>query len=439
MSAQSRTNARSALRVLLATAILSASMLVPAKRGPDDPQLPGEVLVQLRSSAALGPLLAKYQLGVVSQFGTRPIYRLALLGTTDVGAKIDALLTEFNVLEAEPNAIHQSPEARRINAWAIGTPTAYATQWAPQAMRLPEAQLLSTGAGIRVAVLDTGVDKLHPALAGKLMPGFDFVDFDNDPSEVGDPVANISFGHGTHVAGLVAMVAPNAKIMPLRVLDADGVGNAWVLAEAILYAIDPDGNPATNDGAHVINMSLGSFNRTHILDTVGRLATCDIAAVIIDPLDPLADPGYNGDRLRCSGSNGAVIVAAAGNDGSKDVREYPAAEGVYGLIAVTASTVTKQLANFSNFGSWVHIAAPGEGITSSVPGGGYGAWSGTSMAAPLTAGAAALVRAADPGLGPKDVTRRLIRISANLCGTKLRQVDAAAALTKVVPIDTVCP
>ena len=439
MSAQTRPCIGCALRALLATAILSASMLASPKGGLADPQLPGEVLVQLRSTATLGPLLTKYQLSVVSQFGTRPIFRLMLIGDTDVGAKIDALLTEFNVLEAEPNAIHQSPEARKISAWTIGTPTAYTTQWAPQALRLPEAQLLSTGAGVRVAILDTGVDKLHPALAGKLMPGFDFVDFDSDPSEVGDPVANISFGHGTHVAGLVAMVAPNAKIMPLRVLDADGAGNAWVLADAILYAIDPDGNPATDDGAHVINMSLGSFSRTHILDTVGKLATCDIAAVIIDPLDPFADPGYNGDRLRCSGSNGAVIVAAAGNDGSRDVREYPAAEGVYGLIAVTASTVNKQLANFSNFGSWVHIAAPGEGITSAVPGGGYGTWSGTSMAAPLTAGTVALVRAANPELSAKDVARRIIRASANLCGTKLREVDAAAALQDIQPPPASCP
>lgn len=438
MSAQSRTKIGRALRALLATAVLSASMLAPATGGPADPQLPGEVLVQLRSTAALGPLLAKYQLSVVSQFGTRPIYRLMLVGATDVGAVIDALLTELAVLEAEPNAIHQSPEARRISAWTIGTPTAYATQWAPQALRLPEAQLLSTGAGVRVAVLDTGVDKLHPALAGRLLPGFDFVDFDNDPSEVGNAAANVSFGHGTHVAGLVAIVAPNARIMPLRVLDADGTGNAWVLAEAILYAIDPDGNPATNDGAHVINMSLGSFSRTHILDTVAKLATCDILPVA-DPLDALADPGYNGDRNRCNAFSGAVIVAAAGNDASRDVRQYPAAEGAYGLIAVTASNVNSRLASFSNTGTWVHIAAPGEGITSAVPGGGYGTWSGTSMAAPLTAGTAALVRAANPELSAKDVARRIIRASANLCGTKLREVDAAAALQDMPPAPTNCP
>ena len=67
--------------------------------------------------------------------------------------------------------------------------------------------------------------------------------------------ANLGFGHGTHVAGLVALTAPDAKIVPYRVLDENGEGNVWVLAEALLRAIDPDGNPAKDDGAHVINIS----------------------------------------------------------------------------------------------------------------------------------------------------------------------------------------
>ena len=426
-----------ALRALLAFAILLAGTTIQAKAGTPDPDVPGEILVQLRSTGALDQLLAKYPIRVVSQFGTRPIYRFMLLGAAGVEETIAALHAELNVLIAEPNFIHQSPEARRINSWAIGTPGAYTAQWAPQALRLSEAQRLSTGSGMRVAVLDTGVDRLHPALAGKLLPGFDFVNFDNDPSEVGN-TSNISFGHGTHVAGLVALVAPNAKIMPLRVLDADGVGNAWVLAEAMLYAVDPDGNPATDDGAHVLNISLGSTSRTNILDTVAKLATCDILPVA-DPLDDLADPGYDGDRNRCNAFSGAVVVAAAGNDASPKVRQYPAAEGAYGLIAVAASNVNSRLASFSNTGMWIHIAAPGEGITSAVPGGGYGTWSGTSMAAPLTAGTAALVRAANPELSAKDVARRIIRASANLCDTKLREVDAAAALQDIQPPPTSCP
>lgn len=94
-------------------------------------------------------------------------------------------------------------------------------------------------AGVTVAVLDTGVDPNHPAFAGRLALGFDFVDFDADPREEGVAGVHAGYGHGTHVTGLIALVAPDAKIMPVRVLDQDGVGNIWVLAEGLLYASIP--------------------------------------------------------------------------------------------------------------------------------------------------------------------------------------------------------
>ena len=212
-----------------------------------------------------------------------------------------------------------------------------------------------------------------------------------------------------------------------------------VLAEAMLYAVDPDGNPNTDDGAQVINLSLGSLSRTHLLDTVAKLASCALPTVITEPADDLSDPGYNGDKARCTSFGGAVVVAAAGNDGTDRTPEYPAAEGAYGLLAVAASGANSRLASFSNFGSWVHLAAPGDRITSSVPGGGFGTWSGTSMAAPLVAGTAALVLGLDPTLTPDDVARRLVRRTAALCGTQLRQVDAAAAVLNQAPAATTCP
>lgn len=135
------------------------------------------------------------------------------------------------------------------------------------------------------------------------------------------------------------------------------------------------------------------------------------------------------DKARCSRFGGAVVVAAAGNDGSDSVREYPAAESAYGEIAVGASAVGGVRAAFSNFGSWVDIASPGDQVTSAVPGGGYGTWSGTSMAAPLVAGVAALLRSIEPNLAPEDVVRRLTRTATPLCGTALRQIDALATLT----------
>ena len=226
-------------------------------------------------------------------------------------------------------------------------------------------------------------------------------------------------------------------IMPLRVLDANGDGNAWVLAEALLYAVDPDGDPATDDGAHVINMSLGTTSRTRIFEAVVQLATCSIPAGA-DPATDISDPGYDADEARCNRFRGVIIVAAAGNSGSVSEVEYPAAEPTHGLLAVTASSSNSRLASFSNFGSWVRIAAPGDGITSSVPGGGYGTWSGTSMAAPLVAGAAALLHGFNPGLKPDDVIKRLTDRSSVLCGTNLRQIDAAAAVLDKSPPTTIC-
>jgi subtilisin family serine protease len=425
------------VHVLLSAALGTAAL--PARAGGGrggDADMPGELMVKLRSTQALQPLLARYPVTLVSRFGARPIYRLKVIGAARVADLITALGAEPEVMIAEVNPTGRSPEARKNMPWAIGTPQAYLAQWAPQTLHLAGAQALSTGAGIRVAVLDTGVDRSHPALAGRLLPGFDFVDGDADPSEGGTP-ADAGYGHGTHVAGLVALVAPGARILPLRVLDADGVGNAWVLAEALLYAADPDGNPDTDDGAQVINLSLGSLSRTRILDTVAQIVSC-APAVPDDAIGDRSDPGYNDDATRCSRSNGALVVAAAGNDASASLREYPAAEGAYGLLSVAASNNQRRLAGFSNFGPWIDLAAPGDGLTSSFPGGGYATWGGTSMAAPLVAGAAALLRAQDHSLAPKDVVQRLKRTAAVLCATNLRQIDPLAALTSTVPASGNC-
>ncbi|MEQ1804462.1 MAG: S8 family serine peptidase [Burkholderiaceae bacterium] len=401
----------------------------------------GEILVKLFRADVLPPLLSKYGLTTVSQFGTRPIYRLkATSPLADAHLIVEALAVEPGVLIAQENTINASPEARKNRVFAIGTQADYAAQWAPATLRLPQVHALSTGVGVRVAVLDSGVDFTHPLLAGKLLVGKDFVDGDLVPAEVGTYNVDKGFGHGTHVAGIVATAAPGAKIMPLRVLDAQGQGNTWVLAEALLYAVDPDGNPATDDGAHVINMSLGSPERTELLDTIARLASCAIVAAA-DPLEPEADfsdPGYSDDKSRCANSRGAVLVAAAGNDSSKR-REFPAGEGAYGLIAVGASTEAHRRADFSNFGSWVHLAAPGDAVTSSVPGGGFGTWSGTSMATPWVSATAALLISADPLLTPDRVVPRIVRSTARLCGTRMRELDPLAAVTGGAPRGVTCP
>jgi subtilisin family serine protease len=424
-------------RLACAALLLCAQGLAQGKDSVD-----GEIIVRLRDDGEIAPLLVKHRLSLTGRFGARPIYRLKVIGAADLKAKIDALRGEFVVRSAEPNATYEGLEPDKNVAWAIGEPQPFAAQWAAQAIHLAEAHRISTGAGMRVAVLDTGVDRQHPALAGKLLPGFDFVDFDTDPSEGGGP-AHRSWGHGTHVAGLVALVAPDARIMPLRILDADGAGNLWVLGEAMLHAVDPDGNPATDDGAHVINLSLSSLAKTDLFKTVATLVSCrkhglggkkDSDEDDKDDADDAEDAGAGhgasaADKQRCSGFGGAVVVAAAGNRGSDKLREYPAAESSPALLSVAASSAGGWLADFSNSGAWIKLAAPGDRTTSSVPGGGYASWSGTSMAAPIVAGAAALLRAADLSLSANQLVARLTSRGSRLCGTPLKQLDVAAALS----------
>ena len=417
------------LRQAVPAAVLAGLLAMApahAKRAPT--AAPGEILLKLNDVNRLPALMVKHQLSLIGQLGNRPIYRVKLVGNGAVASKVNALSREAGVLIAEPNQLFSGPEAAKNNVWAIGTQGAYAQQWGIAAARLQQAWGVSTGQGSRVAVLDTGVDAGHPLLAGRLLPGRDFVDGDTDPREEGSR-ADVAYGHGTHVAGLVALSAPGAMIMPVRVLDPKGGGDTWNLAMAMLYAVDPDGNPDTDDGVDVINLSMAGKVRTRLLDSVALLASC----LPPDPAvkaDNLSHVGYDDDRRRCNGFGGAVVVAAAGNDGSRSLKTYPAAEGAYGLISVAASQSNGRLAPFSNSGSWIHMAAPGDDVTSAVPGG-WGTWSGTSMSAPLVAGAAALMRSAAPELDAKGIARCLTRNTRTLSGTRIGQLDAQAALQAI--------
>lgn len=395
-----------------------------------DEALSGEVLVKLVDGGQLQSLLAQYSLMLLDQFGARPIYRLRANPGSDVEALVEQLASDPRVRYAEPNLMYSAPEGGRFPIWAIGgDAVTYAAQWSGGALRLPEAHMLSRGEGATVAVLDSGADAAHPALAGRLVPGFDFVDFDADPAEFGTD-GDSGYGHGTFVASLVAQVAPAARIMPIRVLDRHGAGNVWVLAEALLHAVDPDGNPATDDGAKVINLSLGTIRKTALLEDVIDVASCEAD----DENDDDAD-----DRERCSAFGGAVVAIAAGNSGDS-TPHYPAAEEDQpGALAVAASAADGRLASFSTRGDWVHLAAPGELVHGAVPGGRWAVWSGTSMAAPMVAGAAALMVARYPGWKASDIASMLKSSGRVLCGTGLKQVDAAAALGGTSGSPASCP
>ena len=237
------------------------------------------------------------------------------------------------------------------------------------------------GAGSTVAVIDTGVDLTHPEFEDRITSGYDFVD--------NDAIADDGQGHGTHVAGTIAGshddgtgisgVAPEAQIMPIRVLGNDGTG--WV--SDIIAGI----RWATNNGADVINLSLGGGGYSQAM----------------------------ADAIRYASERGSVVVMAAGNSGGSSP-EYPAAHAVNYGIAVGAVDQNRNFANFSNRAGSVNIdyvTAPGVRIYSSIPGGSYARASGTSMAAPHVAGVAALLKSHDDTLTSESIEDLVIGTAEN--------------------------
>ncbi len=234
-------------------------------------------------------------------------------------------------------------------------------------------------AAIKIADIDTGVDLTHPDLQGKLLPGFDFINNDSDPTD--------DNGHGTHTTGTIAAngnngigvigVAPNCSIIPIKVLSAGGSGSYDQVISGIKFGAD--------NGASALNMSLGGSGASQALQ----------------------------DALVYALGKGSLPCASAGNNGDQNLN-YPAAYDE--CIAVAATDRNDLKASFSTYGNWVEVAAPGVDTISTTIGGGYGASSGTSMACPHVAGLAGLIKSADPNLSPAQV-RALIQDNCDPVGT----------------------
>jgi thermitase len=227
-------------------------------------------------------------------------------------------------------------------------------------------------------VLDTGVDPTHPDIKDNLIEGWNFVDKNNDTTDLD--------GHGTMVASIIAAVAnnsigivgvaPGVNIRPLKVLTSEG-GN-WVdLDLAILYAV--------NHGAKIITMSLGG--QYSLLGAATELA------------------------INYAYQQGCILIAAAGNDNTSQPF-YPAAYDK--VIAVSAINQSDQKASFSNFGSYIDLCAPGVSILSTLINGTYAYGSGTSFAAPFVAGVAALLLSKHPNLTPQEVAETLYNQAEDL-------------------------
>ena len=270
-----------------------------------------------------------------------------------------------------------------------------ASQWHLEKINARTAWDYSTGSGITIAILDTGVDGTHPDLVSKMVPGWNFYDYNSNTSDV--------LGHGTAVAGVaaaaanngvgVAGVAPNARIMPIRITDSAGRARWSHAAQGLIWAAD--------QGARVANISFQGMAASYTMQTV---------------------VGY----FR---SKGGVVIAAAGNSGAVDDTAVTDA-----MIIVSATDNQDNRTSWSSYGNFVDLTAPGLDIYSTAMGGGYRSWSGTSMSSSIVAGAAALVLARRPALSPAQVESALLGSAKDLgvagfgIGYGYGLVNAAAAV-----------
>lgn len=339
----------------------------------------------LAGSASATDLLVKFEHGAPA--GARVIPGI---GVAVVDAPPDRAAAVLSNLRRDPSVAFAERDGVLS---AAATPNDYwwPSQWSAVKVNAPSAWDMATGSeGTVIAVLDSGIDYSQPDLQGATVAGRDVVNSDSDPRD--------DYGHGTQVAGVAAARSNNTigvagycwrcSIMPVKVLGSTGTGSVSNVAAGIVWA--------TDHGARVINLSLGSTASSTTLAEAAK---------------------YAYDR-------GVVLVAAAGNS-SSSTPNYPAALPT--VIGVAGSDSVDGLTGTSNFGSWVDVAAPGCNFTTGLSSW-YGTFCGTSSAAPAVAGIAGLALSLAPGASNRQVEEALESTAVSQSYVRYGRIDAAATL-----------
>ncbi len=433
---------RGVLLVLLATTLALSAALPAADTAAqlELPQLPPPPVVQ-DGAFAPGRVLVGWnestteraRSDLLARQGWEALRSIEPLAVDIVAVPKGEELAAAAVLQVSPAVAYAEPDYLAYAAGGFAAParqangplsaqgvqpndTFWSAQWGMRRAQSPLAWELTTGAPtVVVAVIDSGIDLTHPEFAGRLQPGFDYVDWDAVPQD--------QFGHGTHVAGVIAAAGNNGRgvagsawgvqLLPLRALDSAGVGTASNIAQAVLGA--------ANRGVGVINLSLALS---------GPSTTLQNALVV-------------------ASNNNILLVAAAGNDSQPGFLpapvRYPAAYPE--VVAVAATTRWEERAPYSNGGPEMELSAPGgeinDPIFSASLNGAYAMLYGTSIAAAHVSGAAALLRSYAPQWSAAAV-RDALRNTASKVGSAsyvagrndllgFGRIDAAAALRWSIP------
>lgn len=391
---------------LATLAVVLGAALLPAQAfAADEAQwVPGRLLVQPRA----GLPEAEFE-KIVKQHGGKQVgkieginVRIIQLPPQASEKAVEALLKHNKHLEFAERDMLRRPSTT--------SDPYYSSEWHLPKIGAPTAWSTSSGKGVVIAILDSGVDPNHPDLSSKLVTGWNAYDNNADTSDV--------YGHGTKVAGAaaaitnngvgVAGVAGDAQLMPMRVTGSDGWASDGAIASALTWAADR--------GARVANISFYGLESSAALRSAAQYMK----------------------------NKGGLVVTSAGN---YSVEETIAPSDT--MITVSATDSADNKTSWSSYGSFVDVAAPGAGIYSTVKGGGYGAVSGTSFSSPITAGVVALMMSANPALMPADLEKALYSSAVDL-GTSgfdkyfgNGRVDAAAAVAAskamTVAVDAMAP
>jgi subtilisin family serine protease len=300
-----------------------------------------------------------------------------------------------------PLRVH-APRAKYMQQSAALRQTGPSIPWGVRQIKSPEAWKETRGSRIRIGVIDTGIDYLHPDLRGRISRGINLLHRSLLPAD--------DNGHGTHISGTIAAsnqdsglvgVAPHAVIHPVKAFDQNGTAYVSDIVLGIDWCV--------RNRMHIINMSFGMKNRSRSMH----------------------------DAVRNANKMGIVVVASSGNEGKTSSIDYPARFSQ--VISVGATAAHKKIAPFSNRGRSIDLYAPGEKIKSTWLQHKYMELSGTSMATSHVSGVIALMLAVKPGLTPSEIKSLLQKTSNPVSGLKSRagakggEIDAARVLRHLGP------
>lgn len=359
--------------IVVALLLLTAGVALTATRAGGD-YVPEQLVCGTISPTYIDSVNAQYGTSIISYLPQLECYLLQTQPGQNADSLAAIITTNPLVLYCTPNYYTDAPEPVQGSQPfidAVPSTEKFTEQTAGTQLQLAATQTTSTGANVRVGVIDVGVSLSHPALGNSTMTGFDYV----DGGPANDPAGGAASGHGTFVAGIIHLVAPKAQILSYRVMDTTGRGTGFTVAEAILQAVA--------DSCNVINLSMVM---------TGKNGSADAA-------------------IEYARNHNVMVVAAAGND-STNVERFPGSDSYVLGVAAVDSTLHK--ASFSNYNGKVDLCAPGQDIYAPFLDSSYAYWNGTSFATPFVAGVAAIILSRRPAMQWSELFNAMTNNAVNI-------------------------